>query len=273
MSLGSDADPSSATWYLQNESRAAGSRPIGSQHEVYKRLAALKRDHTRPALSSTVLTELPPVLDRTARRRRIRELEAAARLLDPDALERDRLLDATHGYAQRLLEELPDRLAYGHNKSAAANIANFPIGDTTHEIQPLIDLLDEAVVRTGILPAHAGHVGYIPGGGIYASALADYLADVTNEYAGVWFAGPGSVEIENIVLAWMAKLVGYPEEAAGNLSSGGSIASLIAVVTAREAAALTPADYERAVMYSTAHGHHCVEKAVYVAGLGQAVQR
>lgn len=211
--------------------------------------------------------------DWNAHRHRIRQLEAEGRLLDPDARERDRLLKVTHGYAQGLLNELSDRLAYGHEKSAASHIRDLPIGEATHRIEALVDLLDEAVVRTGILPAHPGHVGYIPGGGIYASALADYLADVTNEYVGVWFAGPGAVEIENATLAWMADLVGYPVGAAGNLASGGSIASLIAVVTAREAAALTPADYEGVVIYSTSHGHHCVEKAVYVAGLGKAVHR
>ena len=113
-------------------------------------------------------------------------------------------MKVTHGYAQGLLNELSDRLAYSHEKSAALHIRDLPIGEETHRIEALVDLLDEAVVRTGILPAHPGHVGYIPGGGIYASALADYLADVTNEYVGVWFAGPGAVEIENATLAWMA---------------------------------------------------------------------
>ena len=110
-------------------------------------------------------------------------------MLDPDANERDRLMGATHSYAQRLLNELPERPAYGHDKSAVAEIRKLPVGREPRSIEELIERFDESVVRPGLLPSHAGHLGYIPGGGIYASSLADYLAAVTNEYAGVSFVG------------------------------------------------------------------------------------
>ena len=55
--------------------------------------------------------------------------------------------------------------------------------------------------------------------------------------------------------------------------SGGSLASLTAVVTAREAAGLRASEFERAVFYASSHAHHCVEKALRVAGLGEAVHR
>ncbi len=206
-------------------------------------------------------------------RSRILELEDAARPLEPDAGERDRLMGEVHAYVQRLLRELPERPAYNRDKSAVAELRNLPPGGETYPIQPLLDRIDASVVRPGLLPSHAGHLGYIPGGGIYASSLGDYLAAVTNEYSGVRFTGPGAVEMENVVLDWMAGFVGYPSTCAGNLASGGSIASLIAVVTAREAAGLRARDYERAVVYSSPHLHHCVHKALRVAGLGEAVRR
>ena len=209
----------------------------------------------------------------TRQRSRILELEEVARSLDPDAVERDRLMGATHSYAQRLLNELPERPAYGHDKSAVAKLRELPVGREPWSIEELIERFDESVVRPGLLPSHAGHLGYIPGGGIYASSLADYLAAVTNEYAGVSFVGPGSVVMEDLILEWMAGLVGYPVTADGNLASGGSIASLIAVVTAREAAGLRARDYERAVVYASPHMHHCLHKAIRVAGLGEAVRR
>lgn len=206
-------------------------------------------------------------------RSRILELEEAARPLDPDAGERDRLMAAVHRYAQRFLEELPERRAYQHDKSPVAALRELEIGSDTQPIRQLVDRVDESVVGAGLVPSHGGHLGYIPGGGIYASSLADYLAAVTNEYAGVRFAGPGAVEMEDAVLDWMAALVGFPEEAGGNLASGGSVASLIAVVTAREATGLRARDYDRAVVYSTPHAHHCLHKALHVAGVGEAVRR
>ncbi|WP_420447819.1 pyridoxal phosphate-dependent decarboxylase family protein [Candidatus Palauibacter sp.] len=206
-------------------------------------------------------------------RSRILQLEEAARPLEPDAGERDRLMAEVHAYAQGFLDGLPERLAYQHDKSSVARIRELEIGSGTRSIDQLVDRIDESVVGAGLVPSHGGHLGYIPGGGIYASSLADYLAAVTNEYAGVRFAGPGAVEMEDAVLDWMAALVGFPEGSDGNLASGGSVASLIAVVTAREATGLRARDYERAVVYSTAHVHQCLHKALRVAGLGETVRR
>ena len=210
-------------------------------------------------------------------RSRILELEEAARPLDPDAGERDRLMAEVHAYAQGFLKGLPERPAYQHDKSAVSEIRRLGVGSDAgpieRSLERLIDRIDESVVGAGLVPSHGGHLGYIPGGGIYASSLADYLAAVTNEYAGVRFTGPGAVEMENVVLGWMARFTGYPATCAGNLASGGSIASLIAVVTAREAAGLRARDYERAVVYSSSHLHHCLHKALRMAGVGEAVRR
>ena len=212
-------------------------------------------------------------MTRDRRRDHILELERATRALEPDEGERDRLMGAAHGYAQTLLGELSQRPAYNPDKSAVADLLKVRPSHDPRSIDRLIDLIDETVVRPGLIPSHAGHLGYVPGGGLYASSLADYIAAVTNEYAGVSFVGPGSVAMEDLILDWMAKLVGFPETADGNLASGGSIASLIAIVTAREAAGLRGRDFERAVVYASPHVHHCLHKAIRVAGMGEAVRR
>jgi glutamate/tyrosine decarboxylase-like PLP-dependent enzyme len=87
------------------------------------------------------------------------------------------------------------------------------------------------------------------------------------------FAGPGSVEMENLVLDWMAEIVGYPAGSGGNLASGGSIANLIGVVTARDAHGLRAKDFSKAVVYLTDQAHHCFDKALRIAGLGECVRR
>ena len=127
--------------------------------------------------------------------------------------------------------------------------------------------------RPGISPASAGHLGYIPGSGIFHSALGDYLADITNRYAGVFFASPGAVRMEHMLTRWMASVVGFPASAAGNLTSGGSIANLIGVVTARDAKQVTTREIHRSVIYLTGHAHHSIDKAIRIAGLGECVIR
>src|SRR5690606_15007160 len=61
--------------------------------------------------------------------------------------------------------------------------------------------------------------------------------------------------------------------AGGNIASGGSIANLSAVVAAREAHGLKAADYPNAVVYLTSQAHHSVDRALRIAGLGEAVLR
>src|SRR5690606_8663104 len=78
-------------------------------------------------------------------------------------------------------------------------------------------------------------MAYIPGGGLFHSALGDLIAAASNKYSGFASASPGAVRIENAVTQWMAGLIGYPEGAAGTLTSGGSLANLTAIVAARDA--------------------------------------
>src|SRR6266516_929051 len=112
------------------------------------------------------------------------------------------------------------------------------------------------------------HFAFIPGGGLFPAALGDLLADASNPYAGIRFAAPAAAALEQSLLRWMADLVGYPETAGGDLTSGASVATLEAIVTAREARPIAVADVDRTVVYLTAQTHHCVEKGLRIAGLG-----
>ena len=129
------------------------------------------------------------------------------------------------------------------------------------------------MVHPGGGTATAAHLAYIPGGGLYHSAVGDFLAAVSNKYAGVFFAGPGAVRMENLLLRWVADLVGYPAAAAGSIASGGSIATLTAIATARDAHRLRAADYPRSAVYLTDQAHHCIEKALRIAGLAESPVR
>lgn len=204
---------------------------------------------------------------------RIRELERAGRKLDPDATVRASLRDAAASYAEAFLERIDELDAYEIDESGALELRDAPLGEDGMSVERALDLLGRSVDTPGLNPASGGHLGYIPGGGLYASALGDFLAAVTNRYAGIRFASPGAVEMENLCLDWMAELVGYPPDTAGNLAAGGSVANLIALVTARDAHGLKGRDYDRAVVYLSDQTHHCVEKALRVAGMGECVLR
>ncbi len=125
----------------------------------------------------------------------------------------------------------------------------------------------------GINTTSGRFLGYVPGGGLFYSGLGDWLAAATNRYAGVFFASPGAVQIENLLLRWMADLIAYPDSATGYLAAGGSMANLTAIVTAREKFGLEGEAIRSAVVYLTDHAHHSITKALHLAGLARCIQR
>lgn len=208
--------------------------------------------------------------------RDLRRFEREALKLEPGPKRRRKLRHAVVDSAQRFLESLEDLdhlRTWQDTPGQGSGLYTEPIGEEGIPIERALALFEQEVVRPGGNPASGGHLAYIPGGGLYPAALGDYLAAVTNKYAGLFFTGPGPVRMENMLLRWTADLVGYPASATGNIASGGSIASLAAIVTARDSRGIQAADYASSVVYLTSQAHHCLEKALRIAGLGEAPVR
>jgi len=203
---------------------------------------------------------------------KIRNLERVARQLDPPLEQRQDLLAAVGDYAQSFLEALPATNTYTRD-SGCNGFADYPLRDAPAAIGELLQFFRNEVDTTGILPASGGQMGYIPGGGLFPSALGDFLADISNRYSGVSFAGPGAARMEGALVKWMCELVGYPETAAGDLTSGGSMATLSALVAARDVHGIGPAEIPDSCIYLTHQAHHCIGTALHVAGLGKVRKR
>lgn len=210
---------------------------------------------------------------------KIREKERQARLLEPSPVRRKREIASVNAYIEEFLTSLSRRPAYEDRKAPGWGIrppegaVAEPPQEGPRSLEALLSILDREVDHRGLNPASGGHMGYIPGGGLYASALGDYLAAVTNRYASVHYASPGAVAMENGLIRWMAQLVGFPRGSGGFLASGGSQANLAAVVAARDAMGMEARRVPKAVVYLTAQTHHCVDKGLRIAGMGQALRR
>lgn len=201
---------------------------------------------------------------------RILALQQQSQSLEPTPSERDKLLGELQQYSNEFLTRLPGEKAYTPGKP---NKAAFEVGENTRSLNEILGIYAREVAAHGVKPASGGHMGYIPGGGIYASALADYLVDITNEYAGISFASPGAVAMEHELLTWMKSLFGFPESAVGNLTSGGSIANMIALTAARDKYKIKGALVEKSVVYLSEHLHHCNLKALRIIGLEDVIVR
>jgi glutamate/tyrosine decarboxylase-like PLP-dependent enzyme len=204
---------------------------------------------------------------------RLRELERDAAALDPDASERRRLRDAVVSTGERFLDGLGTVPAYQETDDRGSGLLRAPISENARPIEEILALFEHDVVRPGGLQASGRYMAYIPGSGAYPAALGDYLAAVCNKYSGIFFTGPGAVRMEYLLTRWVADLVGYPATAGGHIASGGSLATLAALATARDAHGLQGAGYAKSVVYLTEQTHHCVDKALRLIGMAEAPVR
>ena len=203
----------------------------------------------------------------------LEELEREARKLEPTVEERKTVREGVVNYTERFINDIETIPAFEGERKASEVFLNSPVSEEPMAMPQVLNMLEKGLDEPGLNPASGGHLGYIPGGGIYYSALGDYWADITNRYAGIFFAGPGAVRMENMLIQWTAELAGYPKTAVGNLTSGGSIANLSAIVTARDSKKITSDRIKKAVIYLSAEVHHCVFKAIRIAGLGECIIR
>jgi aromatic-L-amino-acid decarboxylase len=128
----------------------------------------------------------------------------------------------------------------------------------------LTPLFDEWVPRS-FNSAGPGYLAYVPGGGLFVAALGDFIADAVNRYTGVWNAAPALVQLEANVLDWFRDWMCFPAGTRGLLTSGGSMASFSAIVTARDK--LLGTELRRGALYTSKEAHHCIQKAAQLAGI------
>ncbi|HKP17325.1 MAG TPA: pyridoxal-dependent decarboxylase [Gaiellaceae bacterium] len=79
-----------------------------------------------------------------------------------------------------------------------------------------------------------GYFGYVTGGVLPAAAIAQAWAAAVDQNPGLWALGPAASELEHVVLAWIADLLGYPAGGA-TFTSGAAGANVVALAVARHA--------------------------------------
>ena len=132
--------------------------------------------------------------------------------------------------------------------------------------------------RDQVLPYPWGNVhprfwGWVNGTGTPSAALAELATAVINTNAGG--GHQCAPYVEGQVLEWCKAMLGFPASASGVLVTGGSVANLVAIAAARDAA--DPAIVEEGVspargplvLYASSETHNSVDKAVRLLGLGR----
>ncbi|MEB2312685.1 MAG: aminotransferase class V-fold PLP-dependent enzyme [Sorangiineae bacterium] len=127
-------------------------------------------------------------------------------------------------------------------------------------------LFSEWIPRSFGTP-HSGYLAFIPGGGVYPAALADFISAATNRFTGIWEAAPALVELESNALEWLRDFMQLPQGTRGLFTTGGSMAIFNAIACAREE--LLGAEIRAGVLYVSSQTHHAVIKAAKLAGIAR----
>ena len=152
--------------------------------------------------------------------------------------------------------------------------------DTTLNAEgvPLEKLIAEC--RTVIdLSRHNGHprfFGYVASPATPIGAFSDLIASALNANITCWRSGPAGTEIERMVVEWLGALIGYDDSAKGLLTSGGSMANLIALlIAARRTTGSNTANTglwnsgPPITIYASSEVHMSIPKAADILGLGR----
>ena len=188
----------------------------------------------------------------------------SARPLEPVSADLRRLIDACAEYVVEHIDSLPGQPSFdveGADKVAASFDEAPP--EEGRPIESILERLRPAVTKS-FTTAGPGYLAFIPGGGIPAAAVADLVACAVNRFVGVAAAAPALARIETMAISWLASLMGYPPEAGGILTSGGSLSNLIALVTAR--VARLPENFLDGTLYVSEETHLSLFKAARIAG-------
>jgi len=199
----------------------------------------------------------------------IERLRAIAGPLEPDSESRREFGSKALDHALAFLDQVEDAPSLRPASDVFDQRLDPEFTDEGRDSAAVLDYVGACIERPGITTTSPRFMGYIPGGGLFHSALGDMLAAASNKYSGFAPAAPGAVRIENACTAWLASVIGYPSTSAGTLTSGGSMANLTSIVAARDA---RDPDGGGAV-YLTRFAHHCIDKALNIAGRRHSPRR
>jgi aromatic-L-amino-acid/L-tryptophan decarboxylase len=174
------------------------------------------------------------------------------------------IVDRLVAYQERLTELPVVRLGQASQLDSALREA-LPVGPK--DPISILNRIESEIVSITNHETHPRFFAFIPGPSNFAAVLAEFLRTGYNFFAGSWLEGSGPAIVELTTLNWFRQLAGYPETARGTFLSGGSLANLSALVTARDHL-LKREEYSRAVFYGSDQTHSSIHRALRILGFG-----
>jgi aromatic-L-amino-acid decarboxylase len=161
------------------------------------------------------------------------------------------------------------------DRAVLAELRDRPFPKDGIGIDQLFQEIAAKVVPNSTTIAHPRYLAYVLGPPNGIAPFAEAVAAALNQNCNFWQLSPAASVIERKVISWLAELFGFPKGAGGIITSGGSMATLVAMATAiqdkfsgdfRKAGLQAPG--APLVVYTSEEAHRCVEKSAAILGLG-----
>ncbi|MEM9852330.1 MAG: pyridoxal-dependent decarboxylase, partial [Pseudomonadota bacterium] len=143
---------------------------------------------------------------------------------------------------------------------------------------PMDEILDDfaRIVPDGITHwQHPRFFAYFNSNAAPASMIAEQLTNAIASQCMLWQTSPAATEMEIVMIDWLRQALALPEGFRGVIQDSASSATLSAVLTMRETA-LDFAGNDRGLaqgprlrIYASSEVHSSIDKAIWVAGIGQ----
>lgn len=133
------------------------------------------------------------------------------------------------------------------------------------DAKEVLNFVLEKVMTQSNVVSHPKSYSFVPGPSNFISAMGDALASGFNIFSGGWAASPAAAQMEIVATNWLLKLYGFPVKRGGGIfTSGGSMANLTAIATARKVKCGD--DFSKAVIYLSDQAHSSNVKAIRILG-------
>jgi aromatic-L-amino-acid decarboxylase len=135
----------------------------------------------------------------------------------------------------------------------------------------------DAIIMPGMTHwQHPRFFAYFPANSSPPSLVAEYVTAALAAQCMLWQTSPAATELESRMLTWLGEMIGLGDAFAGVIQDSATSATLAAILTGRERAlehggnARGLAAHPPVRVYCSAHAHSSVDKAVRIAGIGDA---
>jgi aromatic-L-amino-acid decarboxylase len=152
-----------------------------------------------------------------------------------------------------------------------------PLPQDSSPPEKVLQELEEKLLPNCTNVGHPGYMGLITPSPNPVGIVADFICSALNQNIGAYTIGPAAVAMERRTVRWLTDLVGYDENAGGNLTSGGMMANFVGLKLARDCISSDQIQHQgvedRWAVYTSEERHVSVDKAVDAVGLGRTALR